>query len=42
MRNEERKGKREDLRKSGERERESTKVRVSGFKNAYRLERVNE
>ena len=40
MRYKERKGKRQDPRQSGERERESSKVRVLGFKNAYRLERV--
>ena len=42
MRYNERKGKRQDPKQSGEREREreSSKVRVLGFKNAYRLERV--
>ena len=39
MRNKERKGKRQDPRQSEERE--SSKVRVLGFKNAYRLERVS-
>ena len=39
MRNKERKGKRQDLRQS--REREGSKVRVLGFNSAYRLERVN-
>ena len=39
MRNKERKGKRQDPRQS--RERERSKVRVLGFKNAYRLERVS-
>ena len=38
MRYKERKGKRQDPRQSGERE--NSKVRVLGFKNAYRLERV--
>ena len=40
LRNKERKGKRQqDPRQSGERE--GSKVRVLGFKNAYRLERVS-
>ena len=39
MRNKERKGKQQDPRQSEERER--SKVRVLGFKNAYRLERVS-
>ena len=34
-------GKRKDPRQSWEREKESLKVRVFGFKNAYRLERVS-
>ena len=40
MKYKERKGKWQDPRQSRERERESSKVTILGFKNAYRLDRV--